>query len=58
MGYHATDLGCEGNINRLSSWLFFKETNVSEPVQTIVLGGGCFWCAEAVYVQVRGIGGC
>ena len=23
--------------------------------QTIVLGGGCFWCTEAVYVQVRGI---
>ena len=24
-------------------------------LQTIVLGGGCFWCTEAVYVQVRGI---
>jgi peptide-methionine (S)-S-oxide reductase len=23
--------------------------------ETIVLGGGCFWCTEAVYVQVRGI---
>ena len=28
---------------------------MSELVQTIVLGGGCFWCTEAVYVQVRGI---
>lgn len=23
--------------------------------QTIVLGGGCFWCTEAVFVQVRGV---
>ena len=23
--------------------------------QTIVLGGGCFWCTEAVYVKVRGV---
>ena len=28
----------------------------SEPSsQTLVLGGGCFWCTEAVYVQVRGV---
>jgi len=23
--------------------------------ETIVLGGGCFWCTEAVYVRVRGV---
>jgi peptide-methionine (S)-S-oxide reductase len=23
--------------------------------QTLVLAGGCFWCTEAVYVQVRGV---
>ena len=27
----------------------------SSPPQTIVLGGGCFWCTEAVFVKVRGI---
>ena len=24
-------------------------------LQTLTLGGGCFWCTEAVFVQVRGI---
>lgn len=23
--------------------------------QTLVLGGGCFWCTEAVFVRVRGV---
>lgn len=23
--------------------------------QTLVLGGGCFWCTEAVYVHVKGV---
>ena len=26
-----------------------------DATQTIVLGGGCFWCTEAVYKEVRGI---
>jgi len=26
-----------------------------ENLQTITLGGGCFWCTEAVYVKVRGV---
>jgi peptide-methionine (S)-S-oxide reductase len=24
-------------------------------MQTLVLGGGCFWCTEAVYVEVKGV---
>ena len=30
-------------------------SNLSDTLQTITLGGGCFWCTEAVYVQVRGV---
>ena len=30
--------------------------NTTPPAtQTLVLGGGCFWCTEAVYVEVRGV---
>ena len=28
---------------------------MADDLQTITLGGGCFWCTEAVYVQVRGV---
>lgn len=24
-------------------------------IQTLVLGGGCFWCTESVFTQVRGV---
>jgi peptide-methionine (S)-S-oxide reductase len=28
---------------------------MSDTWQTLVLGGGCFWCTESVYVQVKGV---
>ncbi len=28
---------------------------MSDSLQTITLGGGCFWCTEAVYVHVMGV---
>ena len=41
-----------------SRWLKLSETvpmiNPSN-TETLVLGGGCFWCTEAVYVRVKGV---
>jgi peptide-methionine (S)-S-oxide reductase len=39
----------------LATYRFKRRETMSDSLQTITLGGGCFWCTEAVYVQVRGV---
>ncbi|MEM6771208.1 MAG: peptide-methionine (S)-S-oxide reductase MsrA [Bacteroidota bacterium] len=31
------------------------EVNNTPTHETIILGGGCFWCTEAVYVELKGV---
>ena len=35
---------------------FVKEKAVSDQFDIATLGGGCFWCLEAVYQQLKGVG--
>jgi peptide-methionine (S)-S-oxide reductase len=32
-----------------------QEQRMSDQVETVTLAGGCFWCVEAVFEQVRGV---
>jgi len=61
MSYGQTLNGLSGaSIARCfnSRWLKLSENvtmNIPSNTETLVLGGGCFWCTEAVYVRVKGV---
>jgi peptide-methionine (S)-S-oxide reductase len=47
-------MGADGKPRAGTTKVACKESEMSQ-LQTIVLGGGCFWCTEAVFKEVRGV---
>ena len=35
--------------------LIYSSTCMSKDLQKATLGGGCFWCTEAIYLELKGV---
>mgnify|MGYP001210323362 FL=1 len=50
-----TLLGCEAN-KKVKNQKIPSMTNDSKPnLETAIIGGGCFWCTEAVFERIKGV---
>lgn len=48
-----TETGLRYCVNSLS--MGFKPSNGKNDIDSIVIGGGCFWCVEAVMQRIKGV---
>ncbi len=49
-------IGFNPRSDKNQTKIFLKEqTMTNTSLDTIVLGGGCFWCVEAIYDRVKGV---
>jgi peptide methionine sulfoxide reductase msrA/msrB len=42
-------------MNSVALEKFQKEEDVHERIETLIIGGGCFWCTEAMFIGLRGV---
>jgi peptide-methionine (S)-S-oxide reductase len=50
-----TFFGCNSTQEKQEKIMEEKQAITSESVDTITLGGGCFWCVEAVFLRMKGV---
>lgn len=53
IGFSAT--AGRGGENAMTEPAPATPTTAGDSVETVTLGGGCFWCMEAIFLQVKGV---
>jgi peptide-methionine (S)-S-oxide reductase len=53
--FSAVCLGLFANVDKVKDVIKFHPETVDSKNQVALIGGGCFWCTEAVFEQVDGI---
>jgi peptide-methionine (S)-S-oxide reductase len=55
LSFFLTCVGCEGNKKSQSKKTSPVSSNSEPTYETAIIGGGCFWCTEAVFEKIKGV---
>ena len=50
-----TEIQGKGIVNSISMNFVPQEAAIQEQTETAIFAGGCFWCTEAVFQEVKGV---